>query len=108
MVQGTGEQLIGFSQGRASVWILLLFLVLLAIMVLDRYRATTAARGDAPRIAPARLRTIGTVLSVLSIVLAGISTYWIVRIGHTGAKASWDTTERRIQRSDGETVDRDG
>ena len=51
MVQGTGEQLIGFSQGRASVWILLL-LILLALawwqrewwwgwLPVDRQSATT-------------------------------------------------------------------
>jgi uncharacterized membrane protein len=88
------------------IWILLLFLVLLAIMLFDRYRAKAAA-GDGPATrSPQRAKTIGVVLSVLSIVFAAISTYWIVRIGHTGAKASWDKTEKQLQQDGG--GERDG
>jgi uncharacterized membrane protein len=85
------------------IWILLLFLVLLAIMLWDHYRARLASGADAnPRVSAPRAKTIGVVLSVLSILFASMATYWIVRIGHTGAKASWDKTEKQLQRSSGE------
>lgn len=89
------------------IWIALLFLVLLAIMLWDhvRNRAAASTGGDSgvgARISPSRAKTIGVVLSVLSIVFAGVSTYWIVRIGHSGAKATWEKTQQQLERGGGE------
>jgi uncharacterized membrane protein len=114
---GSGEALEGAAESTANeklldahtsmgenirVWIALLFLVLLAIMLWDRYRARLASGADAnPRVSPSRAKAIGTVLSVLSIVFASVATYWIVRIGHSGAKASWNKTEQQLQRGGG-------
>jgi uncharacterized membrane protein len=117
---GSGEQLEESVEGTSNeqllhdhtsigenirIWILLLFLVLLAIMLWDRYRATPRPEGTA-KVSPSRAKSVGVALSVLSILFAAVSTYWIVRIGHTGAKASWDKTETQVQHSD--TGGRDG
>lgn len=87
-------------------WILLLFLVLLGIMLFDHYRSRAAAGGES-KLSPQRAKTIGVVLAVLSLVFAALSTYWVVKIGHSGAKASWDKTEKQMQRSGGESGDDD-
>jgi len=87
-------------------WILLLFLVLLGIMLFDHYRARAAAGGGS-KLSPSRARTVGVILSVLSIVFAALSTYWVVKIGHSGAKASWEKTSKEMQRSGGESGERD-
>lgn len=87
-------------------WILLLFLVLLGIMLFDHFRAKGAA-GGASKLTPQRAKTIGVILSVLSIVFAALSTYWVVKIGHSGAKASWEKTSKEMQRSGGESGDHD-
>lgn len=119
---GSGEQLEEAVEGTADerllhahtsigenirIWILLLFLVLLALMLFDHYRSRVVAERAPSRISPQSAKAVGVTLSVLAIALAAVSTYWIARIGHTGAKASWDKTERQIQRSDGGAQDRD-
>lgn len=83
-------------------WILLLFVVLLAIMLFDVYRARAAAGGES-KLSPSAAKSIGIALSVLSIVFAGLSTYWVVEIGHSGAKASWEKTGKQMERSGGES-----
>lgn len=110
---GSGEQLEETVENRANEklleahtsigenlrpWILLLFVALLAIMLWDHYRQRLGSGGG--KLSPQRVKTIGVVLSVLSIVFAALSTYWVVRIGHSGAKASWDKTEKQIQRGE--------
>lgn len=88
-------------------WILLLFVVVLGIMLWDRYRARAVASGSST-LTPQRARTVGVILAVLAIVAAAMSTYWVVRIGHSGAKASWDKTQKQIDRGGGESSERDG
>ena len=39
---------------------------------------------------------VGRRFGALSVVVAGVSTYWVYRIGHTGAKAVWTTVQQRI------------
>jgi hypothetical protein len=73
-------------------WVLLMFLALLGVMIIDR---TLRRRRDAPS-AHDPLRIIGIVVSALSIVFAGVSVYWIYRIGHSGSKAVWHSTQTRI------------
>ena len=88
-------------------WILLLFLVLLGIMLFDHVRARAAAGSGEAKLSPQRARTIGVILSVLSIVFAALSTYWVVKIGHSGAKASWEKTSKQMERSGGQADDGD-
>jgi H+/Cl- antiporter ClcA len=73
-------------------WLLLLFLALVGVMIIDR---TLRRRHET---APPRdpLRIVGITLSVLSIVFAGFSVYWIYQIGHSGSKAVWQSTQTRI------------
>jgi glucan phosphoethanolaminetransferase (alkaline phosphatase superfamily) len=75
-------------------WLLFLFLVLLGVMLIDRAvrrRAERPAGRDALQIA-------AVVLSALSIVFAAVSVYWVYRIGHTGSKAVWHTTQVKIDK----------
>ena len=75
-------------------WLLLMFLALVGVMLIDRAmhrRAEAPDRTDLLKIAQ-------VTLSVLSIVFAGLSVYWIYRIGHTGSKAVWHQTQLRIDR----------
>jgi predicted membrane protein DUF2231 len=75
-------------------WLLLLFLALVGVMLLDRARqrrSETPSRRDP-------LAIFGVTLSVLSIVFAAMSVYWIYRIGHTGSKAVWHATQVKIDK----------
>jgi hypothetical protein len=87
-------------------WLLLMFLALVGLMLVDRAirrRGEPVARTDALQIAR-------VALSVVSIVFAGISVYWVYRIGHSGSKAVWHNTQVRIDRhqSHPESGDEDG
>jgi hypothetical protein len=42
------------------------------------------------------VRRVALALGVLSVVVAAVSTYWVYRIGHTGATARWTTVQHRI------------
>jgi hypothetical protein len=75
-------------------WLLLMFLALVGVMLIDR---AIARRAETPT-GRDTLRIAGVALSVLSIVFAGFSMYWIYRIGHTGAKATWQKTQLKIDR----------
>ncbi len=44
------------------------------------------------------LQIAGMVLSALSIVFAAVSVYWVYRIGHSGSKAVWHTTQVKIDK----------
>jgi hypothetical protein len=73
-------------------WLLLMFLALVGVMLIDRARRR---RQDAP---PGRdpLAMAGVAVSVLSVVFAAMSVYWVYRIGHSGSKAVWHATQVRI------------
>jgi FtsH-binding integral membrane protein len=73
-------------------WLLLMFLALVGVMLIDRARRR---RTESPR-SRDPLAMLGITLSVLSIVFAAMSVYWIYRIGHSGSKAVWHTTQVRI------------
>jgi hypothetical protein len=78
-------------------WLLLMFLALVGVMLIDRamrQRAEAPDRRDLLKIAQ-------VALSALSLVFAGVSVYWIYRIGHTGSKAVWHETQQRIDRGQG-------
>jgi len=73
-------------------WLLLMFLALLGVMLIDR---AVRRRTDAPR-SRDPLAMLGIALSVLSIVFAAMSVYWVYRIGHSGSKAVWHSTQVKI------------
>jgi hypothetical protein len=91
-----------------NVWSLLLFGFIAVVVVWDQYNrwrdddvssglggaATKALRGYAP--SAKVVRGVALTLGALSVIVAGMSTYWVYRIGHTGAKASWSTVQHRI------------
>ena len=79
-------------------WLLLFFVALGAFLFFER-----------------RLRTAGTALTVrnpllagtfvAAIAFAGVSCYWVYRIGHTGAKAVWVEKIQRASGGDGAARD---
>jgi len=73
-------------------WLLLMLLALLGVMLIDRaIRRRDEQPSDRDLLRIARIS-----LSVLSIVFAGVSVYWVYRIGHSGSKAVWHDTQVRI------------
>ena len=83
-------------------WLLLMFLALVGVMLVDRALKRRAERpgGRDP------LRILGVSLSVLSIVFAAMSVYWVYRIGHSGSKAVWHDTQVKIDK--GQRTERGG
>jgi hypothetical protein len=81
-------------------WVLLMFLALLGVMLLARREARAGAGAEeAPRSRkPTGLRVATLSVATLSIVFSGVATYWIYRIGDSGAKAVWAPTQTRIDR----------
>lgn len=75
-------------------WLLLMFLALLGVMLVDRAIRRRADRPEGRDL----LQIAGIVLSALSIVFAAFSMYWVYRIGHSGSKAVWHTTQVKIDR----------
>jgi hypothetical protein len=73
-------------------WLLLMFLALVGVMVVD---VMISRRGESPAHRDP-LKILGVALAVLSIVFSALSTYWIYRIGHTGSKAVWHSTQVKI------------
>jgi hypothetical protein len=73
-------------------WLLLMFLALLGVMLVDRAMQRRDARPGSRD--PLRIALIA--LSALSILFAAISVAWIYRIGHSGSKAVWQTTQVKI------------
>lgn len=83
-------------------WLLLFFLALVAFLALDR----RARRSDPPASTSLRNPALAATFA-LTLLLGGVSVYWIQRIGHTGAKAVWEPkmrdAQRRESRSTGDT-----
>lgn len=100
----SGKDLRGYVQESALVrehtrigenirpWLLLLFLALVGVMLIDR---AVGRRAEQPGTRDP-LTMFGIGLSVLSIVFAAMSVYWIYRIGHSGSKAVWHATQVKI------------
>jgi hypothetical protein len=81
---------------------LLLFLVLLALMLLDWWRSRHPVPADDGMSRLLAARWLAVSLSVAMIVVAGLTTFWLGRTGHTGAKATWEKTQLRIDNGSGE------
>ena len=62
-------------------WLLLCFLALIAFLVLERRRRE---QGEVSMRNPLLVGTFAA-----SVLFAGVSVYWVQRIGHTGARAVW-------------------
>ncbi len=77
-------------------WLLLLFLALVGVMLIDRALERRASGSEERPEGRDPLRIAGIVLSVLSIVFAALSVYWVYRIGHSGSKAVWQPTQVKI------------
>jgi drug/metabolite transporter (DMT)-like permease len=90
-------------------WVLLMFLALLGVMLLahrtrQRSKETTVeARGRRDALAIA-----GVAVAVLSVVFSAVATYWIYRIGDSGAKAVWAPTQVKIDKGQGQGRDEGG
>jgi hypothetical protein len=94
--------------GNLTIWAVLLFGLVAAVAVWDQAsRPRLDAVSDGPgnvatvevgghTMTPTAVRRVALVLGVLSIVVAAVSTYWVYRIGHTGATATWTTVQHRI------------
>lgn len=64
--------------GPSPIIVLVLAVLVLALWLLDRGRPTNRSRP-----VPAVL------LAILTVAAAIIATYWMIRVGHTGAEAVW-------------------
>ncbi len=73
-------------------WLLLMFLALVGVMLVDR----AIRRRPEPPTSRDPLRIAGLVLSALAIVFSAMSVYWVYRIGHSGSKAVWKSTQVKI------------
>jgi hypothetical protein len=94
--------------GNLTQWVVLLFVLTAAVVVWDQVtRSRVNAVSDGPggvatievagrSMTPTVVRRIALVLGVLSVAVAGVSTYWVYRIGHTGATAVWTPVQHRI------------
>jgi hypothetical protein len=105
--------------GNLTIWAALLFLLVVAIVVWDRWTqqqasglsadelaANTAKHAGSHPMSTVIVQRIGLGLSALAVVVAGVSSYWVYRIGHSGAKASWTIVQKRIDA--GQQVGREG
>jgi len=79
-------------------WLLLMFLALLGVMLIDVAMHRRAASSEERPAGRDVLQIVGITLSALSIVFAGVSVYWVYRIGHTGSKAVWHPTQVKIDK----------
>jgi Predicted membrane protein (DUF2231) len=81
-------------------WLLLMFLALAGVMLLARRARQAEGEGGGDRGAnPSTGLRVATVsVAALSIVFSGVATYWIYRIGDSGAKAVWAPTQVRIDK----------
>jgi uncharacterized membrane protein len=75
-------------------WLLLMFLALLSVMLTERAMRRRGKAAEGRNV----LQIARVTLSVLSIVFAGVSVYWVYRIGHSGSKAVWHSTQVRIDK----------
>ncbi len=68
-------------------WLLLFFVALVAFMLIERRQR---ANGSTSMRSPLLISTL------VGVVFAGISVYWVQRIGHSGAKSVWDAKSKEV------------
>ena len=86
-------------------WALLLFGFTLAVMLWDwwtkREAAKTEAGGSDRSVSATTAQRVSLGLCVLAILAGALSTYWVYEIGHSGAKATWEKTQVKIDKGIG-------
>jgi hypothetical protein len=84
--------------GELTKWAVLLFLLVVGIAVWDWWtqRQASAMPAAGRPMSTVTVQRIGVGLTALAVVVAGVSSYWVYRIGHSGAKASWSVVQKRI------------
>jgi hypothetical protein len=87
-------------------WLLLFFVALVAFLWLDRRRRARAT--DTTDDGRGLRDPVLIGLFVATIAFAGMSVYWVQRIGHSGAKAVWQDRGREGSRSGGESGEAPG
>lgn len=107
--------------GNLQPWAILLFLLVFATVAWDWW--TRRQAGEKPggpsdgvelagrSLSASAVQRLGLGLAALAVVVAGVSGYWIYRIGHSGAKASWAVVQKRVdagQRVGGDGGGREG
>jgi len=90
-------------------WAFLFFVLVLAVMIYDeRRRRADKAAGEGTA-EPGRSgrwgidRSAGMLtLCGFAIVIGLVANAWLLKVGHTGAKATWQETQQHIERGGGE------
>jgi uncharacterized membrane protein len=86
-------------------WALLLFGFTLAVMLWDwwtkREAAKSEAAGSGRSVSATTAQRVSLGLCVLAILCGALSTYWVYKIGHSGAKATWEKTQVKIDKGIG-------
>lgn len=87
-------------------WAILLFLFVLATVGWDWWTRRRAGEGSGGAsggvqlagrtLSSSAVQRLGLGLSAVAVVVAGVSGYWVYRIGHSGSKASWTVVQKRI------------
>jgi hypothetical protein len=83
-------------------WTILLFLFVLATVAWDWWTRRQASDAShelqiaGRSLSASTVQRLGLGLSAIAVVVAGVSGYWVYRIGHSGAKASWTVVQKRI------------
>lgn len=76
------------SLGNTTLYFVLALFIFLCAFVMVARRAD--AGDDGGEAAPGRLRSASLVLSAVVVVFAVLSTTWVVRTGHEGARVTWE------------------
>lgn len=74
-------------------WLLLMFLALVGVMLIDRF---IVRRPEAA----APLRRVGVAVTAASVLLSGVASFAVFRIGHSGAEAVWADTQQKMDRGE--------
>ena len=86
-------------------WALLLFGFTLAVMLWDwwtkREAAKSEAAGSGRSVSATTAQRVSLGLCVLAILSGALSTYWVYEVGHSGAKATWEKTQVKIDKGIG-------
>jgi len=91
-------------------WALLLFGFTLAVMLWDWWTKREAAKteaggseaeGSGRSVSATTAQRVSLGLCVLAILSGALSTYWVYEIGHSGAKATWEKTQVKIDKGIG-------
>jgi len=87
------------------VWVFLLFVFVLAAMLakycfrINFWVKKYNTAGESSRLVSAVVvKRVSLAMCVLAIITGVVATYWVYEIGHSGAKATWEKTQIRIDK----------